>query len=100
MSNKAAFWIGAALALPAVFLASMIVGAGAAAGEGVTGDPTVGGVISGILALGLLGGLVTAIVMPKTRWFALGMVAGTSILLIVAAGACVVLLVALTQSYS
>ena len=60
MSNKAAFWIGAALALPAIFLASMIVGAGAAAGEGVTGDPTVGGVISGILALGLLGGLVTA----------------------------------------
>jgi hypothetical protein len=100
MSNKAAFWIGAVLALPAIFLASLIVGAGSAVGEGVTNSPTVGGVISGVLGLGLLAGLVTAIVMPKTRWFALGAVAGMSILLILAAGACVVLLVALTQSYS
>jgi hypothetical protein len=100
MSNKAAFWIGAALALPAIILASLIVGAGAAVGEGLAGDPAVGGVISGILGLGLLAGLVAAIAVEKTRWFALGVVAGTAILLIVAAGACVVLLVALTQSYS
>jgi hypothetical protein len=100
MSNKAAFWIGAALALPAIFLASMIIGAGAAVGEGVAGDPAVGGLISGLLGLLILGGLVAAIIVEKTRWFAVGVLAGTAILLIVAAGACVVLLVALTQSYS
>ena len=100
MSNKAAFWIGVVLALPAIFVASLILGAGAAVGDGLAGDPAVSGVISTLLGLGLLAGLVTAIVVPKTRWFALGVLAGTAILLIVAAGACVVLLIALTQSYS
>jgi len=100
MSNKSAFWIGVVLALPALFVVSLVLGVGAAVGEGLVGDPAVGGVISALLGVGLLAGLVTAIVVPKTRWFALGVLAGAAILLIVAAGACVVLLIALTQSYS
>ena len=38
------------------------------------------------------------IVIEKTRWIALGMLAGTAILLILAAGACVALLFAYSSS--
>jgi hypothetical protein len=100
MSNKAAFWIGVVLALPTFFIASLVIGAGAAVGEGLTNSSSVGGVISAILGLGLLVGFVMAVIKEKTRWYALGIVAGAAILLILAAGACVVLLVALTQSYN
>ncbi len=62
----------------------------------MNGDPAVGAAVSGVLALDLRG-VLAAIVIPKTRWFALGILAGTAVLLILAAGACVVLLVALHQ---
>ena len=43
---------------------------------------------------------MAAIVFARTRWFAIGVIAGLAVILILAAGACVVLIVALTNSYS
>ena len=42
--------------------------------------------------------MVVALVLPKTRWFALGAIAGIAVLAVVAAGACVVLLAAYSNS--
>ena len=101
MSEKAKFWTGFVLALPVNFVAVVVVGAAAAAaGEGLTGVEAVGAVISGILGLALLAGLVLAFVAEKTRRFALGLLAGTVILLVLAIAAIVLLFVALTSSMS
>ncbi len=100
MSNKAKFWIGVALTVPVMIVSSLVTGAGSAAVDAAGGDPGVGAALSGLLALTMLGLFVAACVVQRTRWFALGILAGTGILLILAAGACVVLLVALTQSYN
>ena len=47
-----------------------------------------------------LAGLVTLIVMERTRWLGLGILAGIAILFILAAGACIVLIVGLTNAYN
>ena len=100
MSNKAKFWIGVVVALPAIIVAGVISGAGSAVVDGVGGDSSVGALVSGVIALVLLVGYVMMIVFERTRWVALGMLAGTAILMVVAAGACVALLVAYSNSYS
>ncbi len=100
MSNKAKFWLGVALALPALILAGIISGAGTAVVDGLGGDPSVGAFVSGVIALALLVGLVLMIVLERTRYLALGMLAGTAILFVLVAGACVALLVAYSNSYS
>ena len=56
--------------------------------------------VSFVLGLLLLGAFVAAIVVERTRWFALGILAGGAVLFILAAGACVVLLVAFMSSYN
>jgi hypothetical protein len=85
MSNKAKFWIGAALSLPAMVVAGIITGAGSAVADGLGADPQVGAIVSTVLGLLLLVGFIAAIV---------------AILFILAAGACVVLLVAFMSSYN
>ena len=100
MTNRAKFWVGFVLALPANFVAAMLTGAGSVAGEAIAPDTGVGGVISGILGLALLAGLVVGIVMEKTRRFALGILAGTIIMGIVAVVVIVLFLIALTESLS
>ncbi|MEO7943468.1 MAG: hypothetical protein ABIR34_08720 [Marmoricola sp.] len=99
MSNKAKFWIGVALAIPGMVVAGVISGAGTAVVDGLGGDPGLGAVVSGLIGLLLLAGFIAMIVFPRTRWIALGMLAGAAILFILAAGACVVLIVALNNSY-
>lgn len=100
MSNKAKFWIGAVLALPALFLAAVVTGGGSALADGLGADPTVGAVVSSVLGLLLFAGYVVLVVIERTRWFALGMLAGAAILLILLAGACIVLIAAFTSSYN
>lgn len=100
MSNKAKFWIGVALALPTLVVAGLVAGAGSALADGLGADPQTGGIVSGLIGLLLLAGFIASIVLPRTRWFALGVLAGVAVLFILAAGACVVLLVAFTRSYS
>ncbi len=59
MSNKAKFWIGVVVALPAMIVAGIISGAGSAVVDAVGGDPAVGASVSGAIGLALLGGFVT-----------------------------------------
>ena len=100
MSNKAKFWIGVALAIPVIIVGSVISGASSAVINAISGDSAAGAAVVGIVSLGQLGLFIAAVVWEKTRWFALGILAGTAVLLILAAGACVVLIVALTNSYN
>jgi hypothetical protein len=95
MSNKAKFWIGVVLALPTLFVAGVISAVGAALAEAAGGGSGAGSAVSIVFGLVLLALFVAACVSTRTRWFALGILAGSAILLIVAAGACVVLLVVL-----
>jgi len=98
MSNKAKFWIGVVLTIPAIIAGSVITGVGSAAVNAVNGDPAIGAAVSSLLGLLIFAAYIAAIVIPKTRWFALGILAGTAVLLILAAGACVALIVAYSNS--
>ena len=100
MSNKAKFWIGVGLAVPAVVVGPLLVSAALNLGQVISADSPLGGILSSLAALLLLAGLVTLMVLEKTRWFGLGMLAGFAILLILAAGACVVLIIAIGNAYS
>ena len=98
MSNKAKFWIGVLLTIPAIIVGSVITGAGSALVDAVNGDPAIGAAVSSVLGLLIFAAYIAAIVIPKTRWFALGILAGTAVLFILAAGACVALIVAYSNS--
>jgi hypothetical protein len=94
MSNKAKFWIGVALAIPALIVSGIITSAGAALVDFVGGDPALGATLSTVLGLLVLAGFIAMVVHPRTRWLALGIMAGTAVLFILFAGACVALIVA------
>ena len=98
MSNKAKFWLGVLLTIPAIIVGSVITGVGSAAVDAVNGDPAIGAAVSSLLGLLILAAYIAMIVIPKTRWFALGILAGTAVLFILAAGACVALIVAYSNS--
>ncbi len=100
MSNKAKFWIGVALTIPVLIVAGIVSGASSAVVEGVGGDASAGAAVAGVVGLLQLAVFVAAVIIEKTRWFALGVLAGTATLLILAAGACVVLIIGLSQSFS
>ena len=98
MSNKRKFWLGVALTLPAVFVGGLLVGIPAAALDSLNASQDIGALLSGLVGLALFGGWIVMVVLEKTRWIALGLLAGTAILLILFAGACVVLLFAYMSS--
>ena len=100
MSNKAKFWIGVALALPVVLLGSIISGGPRPSSTASAGTPTPLAAVAFVVGLGELAALVAAIVLARTRWFAIGVIAGVAVLFVLAAGACVVLIVGLTSSYN
>ena len=99
LSNKAKFWIGVALTIPALFLAGVVTAAPSAVLDSLNADPTLSGVVGFGLLLMMFVLFIVAIVMERTRWFALGILAGTAVLFVLAAGACVALLVAYSNSY-
>ncbi len=99
MSNKAKFWIGVVITLPAMFLGGLLTSIPAAVLDSTNADPSIGGILSLLVGLGLFAGWIMMIVFEKTRWIALGMLAGTGIVLILLAGACVAFLVAYSNSY-
>src|SRR4051794_7227099 len=99
MSNKGKFWLGVVLALPALLVGGFIVGLAPAVTAGDTGTTDVGFFLGLVIFVLELVGLVTLIVMERTRWIGLGILAGIAILFILAAGACIVLIVGLTNSY-
>ena len=100
MSNKAKFWLGVVLALPASILGPVLVGVAVNLGQVVSADGPLSGILGGLVSLGLLAGFVVLVVIERTRWIGLGMLAGTAILFVVAAGACVVLIIGLSNAYS
>jgi len=100
LSNKAKFWIGVALAIPAMFGSGVLLGLADAVLDGTTPTSDADAAVSGLVSLLLLAGFITAIVVEKTRWIAIGMLAGGAAALILAAGACLVLLAGLSGSYS
>jgi hypothetical protein len=100
MSNTAKFWIGALLALPVAVLGSIIIGIVSGIGSALDDTGTASAILGGLASLLELAALVVALVLPKTRWFALGAIAGIAVLTVLAAGACVVLLVAFSRSFS
>jgi uncharacterized membrane protein len=100
MSNKAKFWIGVALALPVLILSGIISGAASAVVDGISSDSNAAAAVAFVVGLGELAAVVAAVVFARTRWFAIGVIAGVAVLFVLAAGACVVLIIGLTSSYS
>jgi len=89
-SNTARFWVGVALSLPALVVVVVLYsGVGAVMGADSSG---VSGVLPLLLTLLLVVGFVWAIVHDRTRFVALGILAGFAIVFVLLAGACVVLL--------
>ena len=99
MSNKAKFWIGVAASLPAMAAAAVVVGGGTALADSFGGSSDLTGLFSLLFSLLVLGGFVTMISLEQTRWFAIGILAGAAVAFILAAGACVVLLAGINNSY-
>ena len=101
MSNAAKFWIGVPLSLPIAF----VVFAATAAVSALFGalDPSTGGTLQGIATFLLnalfLGAWIWAVINPRTRFVALGVLAGTAIVGVLAAGACIVLIAAFISAY-
>jgi hypothetical protein len=92
MSNKAKFWLGVALALPALIVGPLIVGAAVNIGQVISADGPLSGILGGGASLALLIAFIGLIVVDRTRWIGLGMLAGIAVLFVVAAGACIALL--------
>ena len=98
MSNRAKFWSGFFLAIPAMVVGAVLTSLPSFALGSLGADPAVGGVVGLVVGLAELAGLVALIVVPRTRWWGIGLLAGIAASFIVLAGACVVLLVALSNA--
>lgn len=97
-SHKAQFWIGFLLAVPLVIGVTVVMGL-VGAGLDAAGLSTGGGVgVFSVVPLTFVG-LVVMLVFERTRWWAIGLLAGLATALIVAAGACVVLIAAISSGY-
>jgi hypothetical protein len=94
MSNRAKFWIGVVLAGPAVVALAMVAGVGSSLVSSITNSGNVFAFTQLGFWLVSLGGWIALVVIERTRWLALGMLAGLAILAVVVAGACVALLAA------
>jgi hypothetical protein len=58
----------------------------------ISADGPLSGILGGLASLALLVAFVVMIVVNRTRWVGLGMLAGIAALFVVAAGACIALL--------
>ena len=98
--NKGKFWLGVVLSLPALLVVAFFFG-GVVSAVDAAGAPaeltSLAGLVAGLL---VLTGVVALIVVERTRWIGVGLIAGAAIWAIVAAGACIALLVAVSNSYN
>ena len=97
-SNRAKFWFGFLLALPAMAVGAFVTSLPSWALVSLGVDPSVGAVLGLLIGVAELGGLVALVAVPRTRWWGIGLLAGIATAFIVLAGACVVLLVALSNA--
>lgn len=96
--NKGRFWLGVLLAIPAIIAGPMLMGVAYSLGDAVAPDTQLASILSTVAGLALLVGLIVLVVFERTRWVALGMLAGFGGLFIVAAGACIALIAAYSRS--
>lgn len=92
LSNVARFWIGVALCLPAMFVVGVLQSIPGTFIRALSLPPELATFTSLGLNLVVLAALVTGLVVEKTRFIVLGILAGLAVLFVVAAGACILLL--------
>lgn len=85
LSDTAKFWIGVPLAVPVLLLVAIII-------IGVPFGGRAPGALVLVSILLLLVALVVAIAVERTRYVALGVLAGIAVILVLLAGACVAIL--------
>ena len=95
MSNKTKFWLGFVLSVPGLLLAAFVANLPSIIIDAAGGDSSVTGSLS-FLLFALMGvGVLVMLFFERTRWWALGLISGIAVTLIVLAGACVVILAVL-----
>ena len=100
MSNKTKFWLGFVLSVPALLLAAFVSNLPSIIIDAAGGDSSVTGSLSFVLFLLMGVGVLVMLLFERTRWWALGLIAGIAVTLIVLAGACVVILAVLLGAES
>ena len=98
-SNVARFWIGVALCLPALFVVGALESLPTLVGNKVNLPNEVSAIATFGLNIGLLVAFIVGLVRESTRFIFVGMLAGLAILFVLAAGACIALLVGLGAGY-
>ena len=98
LSNVAKFWIGVALCLPVLFLAGLLVSLPSVVGNAVNLPGEVSAIATFGLTIGLLGAFIVGLAREGTRFILVGLLAGLAILFVLAAGACIALLVGVGSS--
>lgn len=91
-SNVAKFWIGVALCIPAMFVVGLLETVPGIAADALSLPDVVPGIAAAGLNLALFAAVIVGLVIEKTRFVVLGILACLAVLFVVAAGACVVLL--------
>lgn len=94
-SNVAKFWIGVALCIPTVFVVGVLESLPTAVGQAVGLPQDLSAIATLGLNVGLLAATIVGLVRESTRFVVAGILAGLAILFVLAAGACVLLLVGL-----
>ena len=96
-SNVFKFWMGVLLCLPALFVVGALQAVPRAVGDALSLPPELGQFSTLGLDLGLVAAFIAGLVVQRTRFIVLGILAGMAVLFVVAAGACVLLLVGLSN---
>jgi hypothetical protein len=82
-----------ALCLPVLFVAGALQAIPSAIADALSLPPEIGQFSTLGLDLALFGAFIAGLVVEKTRFIVLGIMAGIAVLFVVAAGACILLLV-------
>ena len=98
-SNVAKFWIGVALCIPALFVVGALESLPTLVGNQVNLPNEISAIATFGLNIGLLAAFIVGLVRESTRFILVGMLAGLAILFVLAAGACIALLVGLGAGY-
>ena len=99
LSNVAKFWIGVGLCLPLLFVVGALQALPGAVANALSLPPELGQFSALGLDVALLAAMVVGLVVEKTRFYVVGVLAGLAVLFVLAAGACVLLLSGLGSSY-
>jgi hypothetical protein len=99
-SNVARFWIGVALCLPALFVVGVLESLPTAVARAVNLPSELSAIATLGLNVALFAAMILGLVKESTRFVVVGILAGLAILFVLAAGACIALLVGLSNPNS